>query len=875
MADLSLTKTDSPDPVLAGQNITYTDTVANAGPDDAVNVSVSDSTPANTTFVSASAPAGWSTTAPAPGGTGAITFTRATLTSGDGPQVFTIVVNVNAATPNGTVITNSASVTSGTADTNSNNNSQNTTTTVVVPTADLTLSKSDSPDPVLAGQNITYTIDVQNFGPNTAVNAVVSDTLPPNTTFVSASAPAGWSTMAPSPGGTGTVTFTNSSFGSNEVPDTFTIVVQVNGAAPDGTVISNTASVTSNTSDPNANNNSQTTTTTVSNPPPAQADLSVTKTAPVTTALAGDNVTYTITVSNAGPATALSAFLSDTLPAHTTFQSLSAPPGWSCETPPVGGTGSIDCSTQTLPSGSQAVFTLVVHVDDSTFVGTNIANTATVSSQGSPDPNTDNNSATFTIQVQAAPAAVADLALVKTASPEEVAPGSAITYTLTVTNQGPSDVTNVVVTDQVPANTTFVSATACTGATVTAPNAGGTGTVQATWAGPTSVGEDLTLTIIVQANDGLPDGTTITNTASASGDLPDLDLSNNQATATSTVTNNPNTPMADISITTSSVPSTVDTGTFITYTITVHNNGPDAAEDVVVMGSTPDGTRLVSIDTTQGTVSGTQPGGQGSYTVDIGEIPAGGTVTITVVVNVIAPGGAEVMSSVAVSTSTIDPVANNNASISETTRVIAGNDTLLTWDPPLPCADNCLNPPLHLQTSAPPPTKGLPSFTGQGGVNVLRNTVIGYNIYRSNDPNVQPTPENFFTSVPPSVTSLVAPTAPGGSFFTVTAVYPNGESGQTNAASGGLPEPIITGFQIRGNKVVVIGTGFTDDVQVFIDGIPFKKDAKVKAADGKVVQKGKLLTGQRVSQYLQQQGGVILVSVLNTDSGIGTFLFRQ
>ena len=72
--------------------------------------------------------------------------------------------------------------------------------------------------------------------------------------------------------------------------------------------------------------------------------------------------------------------------------------------------------------------------------------------------------------------------------------------------------------------------------------------------------------------------------------------------------------MADLSITTSSVPTTVDTGTYVTYMITVHNNGPDTAEDVMVMGSTPDGTRLVSIATSQGATSGTQPGGQGPYT---------------------------------------------------------------------------------------------------------------------------------------------------------------------------------------------------------------------------------------------------------------------
>jgi len=52
-ADLSITKTDSADPVLAGQDLTYTLVVANGGPSDATNVVVTDAVPAGTSFVSA------------------------------------------------------------------------------------------------------------------------------------------------------------------------------------------------------------------------------------------------------------------------------------------------------------------------------------------------------------------------------------------------------------------------------------------------------------------------------------------------------------------------------------------------------------------------------------------------------------------------------------------------------------------------------------------------------------------------------------------------------------------------------------------------------------------------------------------------------
>ncbi|MGH2650958.1 MAG: hypothetical protein ACRDHK_07080, partial [Actinomycetota bacterium] len=81
--------------------------------------------------------------------------------------------------------------------------------TAVAATADLSASKVDSPDPVVAGSNITYTINVTNAGPGAASNVSLSDTTPVGTTFVSVTPGAGW-TCPPLPvGGTGTQTCTN------------------------------------------------------------------------------------------------------------------------------------------------------------------------------------------------------------------------------------------------------------------------------------------------------------------------------------------------------------------------------------------------------------------------------------------------------------------------------------------------------------------------------------------------------------------------------------------------------------------------------------------------------------------------------------------
>ena len=115
-ADLSVTKTDSPDPVIAGTNLTYTITVANAGPNAAASVAMTDALPAGTTFVSMQQNAGPAATLTTPpvGGTGTVTATFATF-AGGATATFTVVVNVNASTANGATITNTATVTSATA----------------------------------------------------------------------------------------------------------------------------------------------------------------------------------------------------------------------------------------------------------------------------------------------------------------------------------------------------------------------------------------------------------------------------------------------------------------------------------------------------------------------------------------------------------------------------------------------------------------------------------------------------------------------------------------------------------------------------------------------------------------------------------------
>src|SRR3989441_189400 len=187
--------------------------------------------------------------------------------------------------------------------------------------------------------------------------------------------PAGWSCTTPAAGSTGTVNCTIGSFASGATA-TFTLGVQVSPAAADGSTLTNTATVSSTTADSNTGNNSATATTTVR----AEADLAITKTDSPDPVTPGGTLTYTISVSNGGPNAAATVKMDDVLPALTTFQSVTPPAGWSCTNPPVGSTGTVSCTTASLPNGAIAGFTIVVQVSASTPDGTVISNTARVSS---------------------------------------------------------------------------------------------------------------------------------------------------------------------------------------------------------------------------------------------------------------------------------------------------------------------------------------------------------------------------------------------------------------------------------------------------------------------------------------------------------------
>jgi uncharacterized repeat protein (TIGR01451 family) len=247
-ANLGLTVTDAPDPVTVGENVTFTLTLTNTGPNAASNVVLTDPIPAGTTFFSLAAPAGWAVSTPAVGGTGNVTATRANLPAG-GPQVFTLVVNVSAG---GGSIVNVASVASSTPDPAPGNDGA-TTTNAVTGSADFAVTRT-GPALGLAGAPVIDSIAVTNIGAVDAQDVTVSVPVPVGTVafgFAQQSGPA----FSLAFDGVRTFSATTATLPAGSAA-AFLVGYTINAGIPDGTILTTAAGVTSSTTDTNPANNS-------------------------------------------------------------------------------------------------------------------------------------------------------------------------------------------------------------------------------------------------------------------------------------------------------------------------------------------------------------------------------------------------------------------------------------------------------------------------------------------------------------------------------------------------------------------------------------------------------------------------------------------
>ncbi len=551
LADVSVVKTASPSPVMQGEPLTYTIDVANAGPSDAENVVLTDTIPSTIIGPEFSVDGGI-TFSPWTG-----SYDIGTLPAG---ASMTILIR-GTVLPSATgVITNTANVTSTTPDPNPFNNTSTVNTDIIVvpPTdADVSVVKVGNLNPVTPGETLVYTIDVANAGPADAENVVLTDAIP-STIINPEYSIDGGITFNPWPG--------SYSIGTLPAGATRTILI-MGTVSPSATgVITNTANVTSTTPDPNPFNNTSTVNTDVSVVPPTEADVSVVKAASPSPVMPGEMLIYTINVANAGPAAAQNVVLTDAIPSSITGAEYSIDGGVTFNPWP----GSYDIGT--LPVGE--IITILIRGTVSPSATGIIINTANVTST-TPDPNPDNNTSTVDTEIVVVPPIEADVSIVKSSSANPLIAGQTLVYTLIVSNAGPADAQNVVVTDNIPS-------------TIIGPEFSVDGGVTFTpWTGSYDIGTLLvgeSRTILIKGTVASSAIETITNTANVTSTTPDPNPNNNTSTEVTDVM-----ALADVGVTKSGAPNPVFSGETLTYTINVSNFGPSDALNVNLSDVIPAG----------------------------------------------------------------------------------------------------------------------------------------------------------------------------------------------------------------------------------------------------------------------------------------------
>jgi uncharacterized repeat protein (TIGR01451 family) len=428
-----------------------------------------------------------------------------------------VTVSATAAlglTPNTATIDVSTNGLAGFNDTVSTNNTS-TVNVTVEPRYDLRITKTNNLTALATGQTFTYTLTAINDGPSSASNVTISDTLPSTLEFISSTA--GSATGQTFTANVGTLISGASSTGVD-------VVVRVRSSAT-GASIANTATVTAdnaNTQETSTSNNSATDT----DPLTRTVTLNITKDDSTDPVIAGGaNFDYIITAFNSGNADTPNTVVTDVLPTGLEFVSGTFTIN---ESTVRTGTLTFDSNTRTvtgnlgtlLPGSSttnRALITLTVRAAANAAAG-QFTNTARIVSTDNSTGVTNDETTTINRSF--------DVTVTKSdANTGFVAPGQTYTYTIVVTNTGTSTATNISVSDPLPSNLTFVSATS--GFTNNAGTV--TGTIPSLAAGSTS-----TLTITTTVNNNAPNGTVLTNTVTvaASGES---NTGNNTATETATV----------------------------------------------------------------------------------------------------------------------------------------------------------------------------------------------------------------------------------------------------------------------------------------------------------------------------------------------------
>ena len=677
-ADLQLQKDPGTGLVAGGSAGTaWTITVTNNGPDDAVGpFTVSD------TWGDAGVlPAGFSVTGVS--GTGwdcalvsttgfdcSRTDSADTLASGASFPVITVTAQAAASFDVAdSPVDNTATVTGATHDPDTSNNTDDAEVPVTAE-ADLVMDKTAS-SPVNAGGSVTWTLTVTNDGPSDSVSTTakpitVTDKIPEGmqgTTF--GTLPAGWTASAPGPfAADQTVTFTlaNGERLTAGQVTAFTLTGTIDPSWPASTGISNTGTVTpGETTDPDPSNNENTETVT----PGIDTTLGINKTrvifdgsawVPATAAnpvVPGEPVTYLVEVTNTGTADARTVTVDDEVADYFTYQSLTSVTGTWTRTTSTSGPGDDQTFALTgdLAAGGSASFRVTLLLDAAVETGATIENTVIAHADNATNDPDDTDSTSDSERS-------ADLSIAKTHT-GTVHAGDPLEYTVTVTNNGPSASSGPIeITDTLPSGFGYQTGSA------TVSVAGGAATATE----PVVAGQTLTWTV-GDSSSSLANGATIVIVFSATTDS-DLAAGSytNEADVDGPDDDNPSNNHAEDPTTLDTLTNLVITktpdagpyiaGTDVGYTLTIENEGPSVARDVVVTDATPVGMTVTAMSGSGWTCDVTAA----PAACEIADLPVGTTtISVTAALSASVLTGTDLTNTATVATSTPETSTSDNS----------------------------------------------------------------------------------------------------------------------------------------------------------------------------------------------------------------------
>ena len=631
VTDLSIAKTNNVTTVVPGESVVYSIIVQNLGPLDVAGAVVQDVFPAELTNVSYTSTTSGTASGNTPAGTGNINDIVDLATGASITYTVTATVAPDA---RGT-LSNTATVTlpDGTEDPTPENNTS-TARDTLTPELDLRITKDDGLESVSPGGQLVYTIVVSNPGPSTAQGARITDVFPVQLTNVSYTSTTVGTVSGNTAVGTGNIDDTVVMGVNSEI--TYIVTTTVSGSAAG--IISNAATVVppDGTTDRNPDNNQDTDTTSVIR----QADLAITKTNGQSTVVPGETISYTIVAQNLGPGDVTGATIQDTFPAQlSNVTYVSTTTGTVSGNTP-SGSGNLD-EVVNMASGSTITYTVTATVIPGATG--QLQNTATIATPvGVTDPVPDNNSSTDTDTLTPE----VDLVVTKSNSQSTAIPAQPLTYTITVSNTGPSHVVGAQLVDVFPAELTNVSYTSSPQGGATGNTANGTGNINDTLSLPVGASVTYNVTSIVRtdATQDVTNQATITPPAN----VTDRNPANNTATHTDELV-----PGVDLVITKTADRTTVGPSQPLTYTIVVRNDGPNPVENAQVIDVLPGTLNNISY-TSQATAgaSGNTASGTGNINDSL-DLAVGSRVTYTVIGTV-----ADISSGTVVNTATVTPPEN-------------------------------------------------------------------------------------------------------------------------------------------------------------------------------------------------------------------------